>query len=201
MKYIAIDVETNGLPDYKKPADDPCQPRIASLGLILLDEKLEPEAEFDLLIKPDGWVMTPEAAAVNGLTDEILNEKGVPIAFALNLYAEAIKEGRAVAAFGAQHDCKVLRGEFRRANQPDLFEITLNVCLMRACPPLKIAKSNGKGGWPRLEDACRHFKIEPEPTPHQAIEGARRSAQILRHLCALKALPEPSVHLAKDKAS
>lgn len=198
MKYACIDVESNGLPDYKKPADDPCQPRLASLGLVRLDDDLTVLHEQEFLVRPDGWEMKPEATAVNGLTTEQLLRDGEPIGLVLDIYATLIAAGHAIAAYGAQHDCKLLRGELRRAGRDDLFEKTGNVCLMRACLPLKIPKANGKGGWPRLEDACRHFGIEPESTPHRAIEGARRAAQILRRLAEAGALPAPCVHYAKE---
>ena len=204
MKYAVIDCESNGLPDYTKPADDPCQPRLASLGIVMIDdERTEDKAlqvtdEHEFLVKPDGWAMKPEAGAVNGLTDERLEAEGLPIINVLSKYRTLIESGYVIAAFGAQHDCKIIRGEFRRRGLPDLFEETKNVCLMRACLPLRVPKANGKGGWPRLEDACRFFGIEPEPLPHAAINGARCAAQVLFALAKLGKLPAAEVHYAKE---
>jgi len=201
MKYAIIDCETNGLPDYKKPADDPCQPRLAALGLILVDVtdgKIVVESEVEILVKPDGWKMTPEAGAVNGLTDERLEAEGKPIVELLARYGAEVEAGRVVVAYGAQHDCKVLRGEFRGAGLPDLFEQTKNVCLMRAVQPLKIPKANGKGGWPQLDDVLRYIGQKPEPRPHGALVGARCAFAVFSHLLPKGVLPEPSVHHAKN---
>ena len=199
MKYACMDLENSGLFDYKQPADAPGQPRLAQFGLVLLDDELNAVGEIDHLIKPDGWEMTKEAQAVNGLTMERLNAEGVPIANVLTVYSSLILEGYAIATFGARFDTKQMRGELRRAGMPDLFEQTPNLCLMLASTP--VCKLIGKRGykWPKLSEACTHFGIGPEPTPHQAIEGARRAAQILIKLHALKALPEPEVHYAASR--
>ncbi len=194
MKYAIIDCETNGLPDYKKPADDPCQPRLAALGIILVDVKrsalplpgpaleIVVESEHEFLVKPDGWKMTAGAQAVNGLTDERLEAEGSPVALCLGFYTGAILAGRVVVAYGAQHDCKILRGECRRRELPDLFEQTKNVCLMRAVQPLKIPKANSKGGWPQLDDVLRWLGEKPEPRPHGALVGARCAFKVFSAL-------------------
>lgn len=197
--FAVIDAETNGIFDYKKPADDPCQPRLANLGVLLLNEDLSVASEHEFLVKPDGWAMTPEATAVNGLTDEILAAEGQALGVVLLFWQHLVADGRAVASYGAQFDCKQMRGELRRAGLDDLFEKTPNSCLMRACQGLKIKKANGKGGWPGLDDALRHFGFEPEAKPHRALAGARKSAEVLRALAKIGKLPAPSVHFAKEK--
>lgn len=202
MKIAIIDTETNGLPIYKDadgapiPADDPRQPRLASLSMCLVNSDGEFE-QLDFYVKPDGWKMTEEATAVNGLTDEYLMLHGRPVVEVLEAYSGAIKAGHAVASFGAQFDCKIMRGELRRAGMPDLFEETPNVCLMRASMGLGIQKANGKKGWPGLADVCRHFKIEPTGQ-HQAEIDARAAVAIFSKLKALGKLPEPSIHRAKN---
>lgn len=131
MKHLIIDTETSGLFDFKLAADDPSQPRLAHLAMIYADEEFNVEAVEDFYVRPDGWKMEPDATAVNGLTDEFLAEHGVGIAEVLQAYSLPVVKGRAVIAFNAQFDCKVMRGEFRRAGLPDLFEQTNNVCVMR----------------------------------------------------------------------
>lgn len=202
-KLAILDCETNDLPDYKKPADDPCQPRLASLAIICLDlaedGTVTDEREFQFKIKPNGWEMKPGAGAVNGLTTEDLLANGEDLIGVLATYTNLIMLGYVVASFGAQHDCKIMRGELRRSGMDDLFIQTPNICLMRACHPFKIPKASGKGGWPKLSDACAYFGIEPEPMPHEAINGARCAKGVLLGLVKRGALPKPEVHFAKEK--
>ena len=201
MQYVIIDTETSGLFDFAKPADAEGQPRMAALGIILLHEDLSVSSEQLYFIKPDGWKMSVEAGAVNRLTDEILAETGVPVAEALNAYAKLVDEGFVIVAFNAQFDTKVLRGEMRRAGIDDRFERTPNICLMRALTDVcRIPKKKGGGfKFPKLAEACAHFKIE-QPEAHGALTDARSA---MRLLLAMKEagipIPEPEVHYAKVK--
>lgn len=205
MKYLVLDTEGNGLFLYRDdkgvpvPADDPRQPRLASISMILLSEDLEIEETLNFYVKPDGWKMTPDSTAVNGLTDELLTEKGFPVDEVLNVYTIKVLEGYVVAAFNASHDLKHMRGELRRAGRPDLFEQTPNVCLMRASVPIcKIPFANGRSGfkYPKLSEASQFFGIE-QPAAHSSTGDALSAVHILRHLHKLGALPKPEVHRAK----
>lgn len=131
-RYLVIDTETNGLPNYTLPADHPDQPRLASLCMIKTDEACEPTSIDTLLIKPDGWEISPELTAINGLTTERCAAEGLPVREVLEAYSAAILEGYILVAFNAQFDAKTMRGELRRAEMPDLFEQTPNICAMRS---------------------------------------------------------------------
>lgn len=194
--YLIIDTENSGLFDFKKPADDPCQPRLAHLAMIFADANAQPERELDFFIRPDGWEMTAEATKVNNLTTEFLLERGVPVEVALEAYRQAILEERIVVAYNAQFDCKQIRGEFRRLGLPDLFEQTRNVCCMRGSMGT-VAKQNGKGGFPSLADACAHFGIVQE-SAHNAVADARACLQVFQQLLAIGKAPAPAVHYAKN---
>lgn len=198
MKYAVIDTETSGLFDFKKPADAPGQPRLATVSIITLTAALEVEAENHFMVKPDGWELTPEAAAVNGLTMEQLAAEGIPVKEVLDCYTSLVLNGWVIVAYNAQFDTKMLRGELRRAGMDDLFEKTPNVCLMRAST--SVCQIQGKKGFkfPKLSEACAFFKIE-QPAAHSSGGDARSAVEILRHLVALKALPEPEVHYAANR--
>jgi len=198
-----IDTETSGLFRYKDaagvpvPADDPSQPRLAHLGMILIDEQLHEERAIDLYVKPDGWKMEPEAQAVNGLTDDFLAENGADVVEVLDQYVRVIDAGYVIVAFNAQFDCKQMRGELRRAGMDDRFHKTPNICVMRASMALKIKKANGRGGFPSLADVCAHFGIDHHEAIHTAGGDARAALEIFRRLHAAGMLPEARVHFAK----
>src|SRR6185437_3836795 len=197
--YLIIDCETSGLPNFKLPADDPAQPRVATFAAIFVDADLQIEREYSVLIKPDGWVLEPGAAAVNGLTMEGLAAEGVPILEALDVYLAAIRAGRVVVAHNAQFDCKCMRGEFRRLGLPDLFEITRNICTMRALTDVcRIPPNGGRGGYkfPKLSEACVHFGFDLLGD-HSALNDARACLQLFRKMRELGVVPEAKIHLAK----
>jgi DNA polymerase-3 subunit epsilon len=194
--YVIIDTEGSGLFDFSKPADAEGQPRLAQLAMIYADAEFNIEREYSAYVKPDGWTMDPKATAINGLTDEILNEKGAPVTDVLAVYTDAIKEGRAVVAFNAQHDCKTMRAELRRAGMPDLFEETKNVCVMRKANGI-IPKAGGKKGWSKLSEARKHLGLD-ESEVHTAIADANAAWHILKYLATHGADLTPEVHYAKN---
>jgi len=197
--YLVIDTETTGLFDFSKPADAEGQPRLANLAMIVLDARLREDAQWNFFIKPDGWKMTPEAQKVHGLTDEYLTEHGLPVNDVLETYVGLIKQGAIVAAFNAQYDTKVMRGALRRAGMPDLFETTPNICVMRALTNIcQIPKASGRGfKFPKLSEACAHFGI-PQERQHSAMGDVIVTAELLRKLASLDALPASEVHYAKN---
>jgi DNA polymerase III epsilon subunit-like protein len=211
MGYIVIDTETSGLMDYKRDADAPGQPRVAEFAAIYLDDDLNIEREWNNYVMPDGWEMEPGAIESNGLTTDFLIEHGFPISAILDTYTQAIKEGRAVIAYGAQFDCKMMRAELRRAGRPDLFEETPNICIMRSL--LSHAKQTGRKlikyddngepketsrGWAKLSDACRYYGLPIPSKPHKAIVDAELTVRIFRAMVAEGFDRTPTIHYAKD---
>jgi DNA polymerase III epsilon subunit-like protein len=200
--YAIIDTETSGLPNYKLPADDPSQPRLAQFAVILVDRDMNelPDAERHFFVRPDGWAMEQAASDINGLTTEQLTAAGVPIGAVLDEYARIIGLDYGIIAFNARFDAKILRGEFRRAGRDDLFERTRNWCAMYAAKDFGVINARRKGFPPSLLTCCEHFGIEVEPKPHDARHGVRACLRVVRELRAGGVEPEPAVHYAKEKA-
>lgn len=194
--FTVIDTESSSLFDFKKPADDPLQPRLAQLCMIDVNDQLEIESERNFYIRPNGWTMDPKATEVNGLTDEFLNEHGVEIEEALNEYRSRILNGNAIVAFNAQFDCKAMRGEMRRAGLDDLFMQTKNVCVMRKSNGV-ILKAGGKKGWPSLQEARTALGLTSDGA-HKAVKDCHDALEVFRHLRDRGVDLTPEVHLASD---
>ena len=199
-KYLVIDTETSGLFDFSQPADADGQPRMASLAMIGLREDLTEDFAVQYFVKPEGWAMNEEAAKINGLSMEHLNEVGVSVRVLLDSYLGYVDDGHVVVAFNSQFDTKVLRGELRRAKLDDRFEKTPTICTMRASTDIVKMPKAGKPGYkfPKLAEACKHFGIVNEGA-HSALHDARACAEILRRLVAMKRCPEPKVFFAKER--
>lgn len=199
--YLILDTESNGLFDYKKPADADGQPRMASIALLFCNDRLEVQREYSAFIRPNGWEMTPDATRVNGITNEFLNEHGIEVTEALAEYNSAIDNGAITVAHNVSHDSKMLRAELRRAGMDDRFERAPNICTMRALTNIcKIPPPGRRGGykWPSLSEACVFFHME-EFGDHTAKADAHACLALLRKLRDMGQLPEPKVHYAKDR--
>src|SRR5687767_10096357 len=121
--YIITDTEGSGLFDYTKAADAEGQPRMAALGLILVNSALEIEQKHGFLIRPQGCVFdnNSEAAKVNGLTHERLMDEGVPVMEALEPYITSIDNRFVVVGHNVLHDLKMLRAEMRHVGLEDRY--------------------------------------------------------------------------------
>lgn len=201
-EYAIIDTEGSGLFKYKDadgkpvPADAEGQPRLAQLAIIYTDENFEIQRVYDGYVRPDGWKMEPDAAAINGLTDEFLNKHGMPVVEVLNEYQNAIAAGRVVVAFNAQHDTKQLRGELRRAGLDDMFEETRNICVMRGSAGCGM-RPDGKKTWPKLEHIAAFLAVD-NAHPHKALNDAEIAWRAAAYLRSIDRLPEPAIHRAKN---
>lgn len=203
---VVIDTETNAKADFDKPAEHECQPRLAQLAMLLISHEGEVQGERNFYIVPDGWSMTEEATAVNGLTDAFLREVGLPIEHALKAYSQIISDGRFVVAHHAQYDCKVMRGELFRAGMDKLFEQTRNVCTMRKAAgvilkevPVKDKVTGAIIGtkltkqWPSL-DRCRDVLGISKEGNHRGMKDALDALAVYRHLLTQGVDLTPEVH-------
>jgi DNA polymerase III subunit epsilon len=192
MNYIVLDTETSGIMDFKKPADAPGQPRVCSVGLILVREDLSVESESEHLIKPDGWVFdnNSEAAKINGMTQERLEAEGVDIKDVLRAYGDAIDAKRIVVGHNCSFDMKMMRAELRFAGFPDRYMQTRSLCTMWGSKDIVgIPAKNGRGfKIPKLIEACEFFGIE-QPAKHTALADARSALELLRKMRDMGKMP------------
>lgn len=202
--FAVFDTETTGLFQFRDrrtnqpvPADAPGQPRLASFAVIFADQLGRSISGEKIFVQPDGWSIDgTEAGRVNGLTDEFLNEHGRPVAEVLDLWNAVVDRGLAATAFNAQFDCKMMRAELRRANRPDRFEETRNICVMRALDPYaQRGLCMTRPGFVKLAVACEFFGIVNE-NAHDAMADAEAARAILQILIRDQLLPEARVHYA-----
>lgn len=185
MTYAVIDTEGSGLFDFRKPADAPGQPRMAALGLILVNAQFEVEEKHHWLVRPDGWTFdnNSDAAKKNGLTHEQLMADGVDVRIPLRAVGDAIDLRRIWVGFNAPHDMKTFRAESRMVGFPDRYMQTRHICVMQGCRQLVDARTaDGRKKAPRLEEACAHFGIDQGDGAHTGIGDAESAYQILLRL-------------------
>ena len=211
--FAVFDTETTGLFQFRDrrtnqpvPADAPGQPRMASFAVIFADQLGRAISSEKIFVRPEGWTMAEfdeialragkkPASEVNGLTDEFLHQHGRPVAEVLDLWNAAVDRGLALTAFNAQFDCKMMRAELRRANRPDRFEETRNICVMRALEPYNQRGLCISRGFVKLAVACDFFGIVNE-NAHDAMADAEAARAILEILIRDRLLPEARVHYA-----
>jgi len=111
------DTETSGLPKFGLPSEHPEQPHIVQLAAALVDlDSREIVAGLDVIVRPDGWVIPDEVAAVHGITTEHATAAGVPESLALSLFLELWGRRKRIA-HNEQFDARIIRIAQHRAGE------------------------------------------------------------------------------------
>ncbi|APR39995.1 3'-5' exonuclease [Paraburkholderia sp. SOS3] len=120
---LFYDTETNGLPQWNLPSEDPSQPHVTQLAAHLCDERSgNTIAAMDVLISPDGWTIPDDLAALTGITTERATLEGVPISDALRQFTEMWRRAGMRVAHNESFDARMLRIEyFRQLDHDDPF--------------------------------------------------------------------------------
>jgi DNA polymerase-3 subunit epsilon len=153
-------VETTGL----SPRTD----RIVEIGLVLLDDRGEVEAEFQTLVNPGRDV---GLTALHGIKASDVVEAP---AFALIApYLRSLLAGRVVVAHNALFDLRFLAAEFARAGVP--VDLSPSLCTMRLAPLFF------GPGTRSLQALCGYVDI-PLRHRHAALHDARATAELMLHM-------------------
>ncbi|RWY82369.1 3'-5' exonuclease, partial [Pseudomonas aeruginosa] len=78
-----FDFETTGIPEWKLPSEDPCQPHIVEVAALLCDAAGNTIDRFEAIVRPNGWEITPEMTAIHGISHEQAMDVGISEAEAL----------------------------------------------------------------------------------------------------------------------
>ena len=153
MIDLIFDTETTGFPFWKAPANDPRQPHLVQLAVIVAkgDELL---LKWDTIVKCP--IEIPEGAAnVHGITTARSQEEGVELEEALKKFTRLLFEVDRVVAHNYNFDSKIMSYAYCRADPVSLMYFTRlpHVCTMQtATPVLKLAGKRGYK-WPKMMEA------------------------------------------------
>ena len=107
---LFFDTEASGLPLFSEPSESPGQPHIVQLGAVLVDLDTWAEiSSLDVIVKPEGWTIPDDVAAIHGITTERALAVGVPESLAVELLLELHKQAGFRVAHNEQFDARIVR--------------------------------------------------------------------------------------------
>ena len=149
--YLIFDATPITKPrDYQAPFSDTfAWPRLIHLSWILLGENLKPIEDYDCVIKPEGFSLSPAIAKYARIDEEELKQKGENLEDVLNQFASSVDKATYTIAHNMNVQEKVVAAEYIRKNiHPNLFS-TERVCLMQEATFFaKIPSKRGGYKWP-----------------------------------------------------
>jgi DNA polymerase-3 subunit epsilon len=124
MKPVLFyDTETNGLPLWNEPSENPRQPHITQLAAELYDlDSGRILAAVDLLIRPDApddWTIPEDLQKLTGITPELFQAFGIPIKTALDLFLNIWLCAEVRIGHNESFDARMIRIEGMRRYSPD----------------------------------------------------------------------------------
>lgn len=182
MRVLFYDTETTGLPDFKKPSDDPCQPRITQLCAELCDDKTgEVLAVLNTLIGPDEWTIPEELEKLTGITTEKCKVVGLAMDMVLPLFIDLWSKADVRVGHNESFDMRMVRIELFRHKAygeqfADKWKAGKAYCTMGSSqailnlPPSERMIASGRRGPkpPNLSEAYQHFTGHPLENAHNA---------------------------------
>lgn len=157
MKPILFfDTETTGLPLWKDPSDHPDQPHMVQLAAVLADpESREIIDKMDAIIKPDGWVIPDDVAAIHGITTERALEDGIPEAEALDMFLAMYARCGLRVAHNTTFDNRIVRIAMKRYRPDAVTDDQWKDKSGYHCTMVEHSKKHG-GKWPTLIELYKH---------------------------------------------
>jgi DNA polymerase III subunit epsilon len=112
---LVYDTETNGLPLFSEPSEDPRQPHIVQLGACLVDlDTRKTLSSLDVIIRPDGWTIPDDVAAIHGITTDYALAVGIPEHTAVDLFLAMWARASERIAHNESFDARILRIAIKR---------------------------------------------------------------------------------------
>jgi len=193
-----FDTETTGLPDWRQSSESPTQPHIVQLAILLMNDDGTEFGIENMIVKPDGWIISDEVAAIHGITHERAMDEGIKESAAVLSYIAARGLADVSVAHNHSFDERIMRIAMLRGGFTRPF-ITALESLKKSCtctesthivnlPPSErmAAKGMTMPKSPKLVECMRHFFGEELPGAHDAEVDVRACARVYFHLRSLE---------------
>lgn len=174
-----FDTETTGFPRNGLPADHPSQPHVVQLAAMLTEDDGTERAVMSMIIKPEGWTIPDEAAAIHGIDTATAERVGVPIKHAISGFMGMFRAASLLVAHNLDFDRRIIGYELARVGAT--WGGVETFCTMQAAtpvlnlPPTDRMKAAGfhKPKAPKLGEAFLHFFGRELDGAHDALVDVR----------------------------
>lgn len=201
MRALFYDTETQGLPLFHEPSEDPRQPHIVQLGAILVDLDTRKQiASIDLTVAPTDWEIPDEVAKIHGITTEYARSVGVPELVALEAFTAMWWRADVRIGHNESFDARIVRIALHRfdpgmeahqwkAGRAECTQILATPILK--LPPTEKMRAVGRHHFKsaNLREAYKHFYGSELVGAHSAMADAQACQYVYFAIKSPKAVP------------
>lgn len=199
---VFFDSETTGLPNKQLPLTSASQPHICQLAAIMTDGDGREKNSINLLIKPEGWIITPELTAIHGVSHEDAMKYGMGLKGAVGIMKKWLDMADIAIGHNIEFDKWMLARSAAHSGYPDNHLVyKQSHCTMESSrdivkiPPTDKMMSAGikENKSPKLAEVYKHLYGEALMGAHDAMTdvlGCKRVYFTLQRLRAEQAMGE-----------
>lgn len=201
---LFYDTETTGLPLFEQPSEHPDQPHIVQLAASLVDfDTRKTVASMNITVRPNGWSIPDDIAAIHGITNEFANDVGVPEEAAIEMFLDLWRPAAPRLRIGhnEQFDARILRiGILRHFDLTgaDCWKAGLAECTQQLStpilklPPTERMRAAGRNHYKsaNLREAYKHFTGRDHVDAHSAMADVQACMEVYFAIAGQKALTQ-----------
>lgn len=148
--------------------------RLVQLAAILTDDDGREIQSVNFIIKPEGFVISPEATAIHGIAHDHANNFGIPLEVALRAFINFSFLADSLVAHNISFDIKVMLSELLKIGINSFTQVE-RFCTMNSSTNICKIPHASRGGykWPKLQEAYKHAFGEEFDGAHNALNDVR----------------------------
>ena len=174
--YLFFDTETTGVPqNYKAPITKSSNwPRLVQLAWLMADKNGNVLKKKSVIIKPSGFTIPSDAAAVHGITTERAQREGQPLDTVMEEFMNDVQLAASVVGHNIDFDMHIVGAELYRLDMDyDLLMDKPCTCTMKSSTDFcAIPNPNTYFGgykWPSLQELYRKLFDRSFEDAHDAL--------------------------------
>ncbi|WP_370477789.1 DNA polymerase III subunit alpha [Tamlana flava] len=201
--YLIFDTETTGLPKrWDAPISDVDNwPRCIQIAWQLHDAMGNCIESQDYLVQPDGFNIPYDAEKIHGISTELAEEQGVPLAEVLEKFNEALGKAKFIVGQNVKFDLNIMGAEFLRGDvENPLQELpVLDTCTEHTAQLCQIPGGRyGRFKLPTLTELHEHLFNEPFEEAHNATADVEATTRCFLELVRLGEFTKEELDVQPD---
>ncbi|MFG6687237.1 DNA polymerase III subunit alpha [Mariniflexile sp. HNIBRBA6329] len=201
--YLIFDTETTGLPKrWDAPITDTDNwPRCIQIAWQLHDGLGNCIDHQDYLVQPDGFNIPYDAEKIHGISTELAQEQGIPLAEVLEKFNEALSKTKFVVGQNVKFDLNIMGAEFVRGDVANpLQELpVLDTCTEHTASLCQIPGGRyGKFKLPTLTELHEFLFNEPFAEAHNATADVEATTRCFLELIRLEEYTKEQLDVQPD---
>lgn len=182
---LFFDTETTGVPkNYKAPVTDlENWPRLVQLGYIVYDVldrgEVSEYTSAEFIVRPDGFVISPEVSKIHGVTQEKALTEGESLGMVLEAFGGWVNACDTLVGHNLSFDLHIIGAELIRAGYADPFVGKAQYdTMLKSVDFCKMPGGyGGKYKWPKLKELYKVLFNEELAQTHTALDDIRQTAK------------------------